>query len=101
MAKSTKHKKLGSSRVTLILTAVVMVILSVMTIGFARYNKILDVNGNVALSPQGEIYISNVVFTGGKNVTSNPTFTNNSTQLRKKITQPLSSLPDGIQDLTL
>ena len=78
MAKSTKHKKLGSSKVTLILTAVVMVILSAMTIGFARYNKILDVNGNVALSPQGEIYISNVVFTGGKNVTSNPTFTNNS-----------------------
>ena len=78
MAKSTKHKKLGSSKVTLILTAVVMVILSAMTIGFARYNKILDVSGNVALSPQGEIYISNVVFTGGKNVTSNPTFTNNS-----------------------
>ena len=55
-----------------------MLVLAAMTVGFARYGKLLNMDGAVQLSPQGEIYISNVVFTGGMNVTSTPTFTNTS-----------------------
>lgn len=77
MAKRAKNRR-RSARFTLILTALVMFILSGMTIGFARYNRILNTSGNITLNPQGEIYISNVVFTGGQNVVSNPSFTNTS-----------------------
>ena len=77
MAKRIKSQQ-QSLRFTLFLGAVMMLVLAAMTVGFARYGKLLNMDGAVQLSPQGEIYISNVVFTGGMNVTSTPTFTNTS-----------------------
>ena len=56
-----------------------------MTVGFARYNRILDVSGDISLKTQGKIYVSNVTFVDGKNVSSNPTFTDNSIDFGLKV----------------
>lgn len=82
------RKKVKTSRnfkLVAICAALVFATLSFMTVGFARYNRVLDVAGNVDLKPQGKIYVSSVTFVDGKNVSSNPTFTDRSIDFGLKI----------------
>ena len=71
MARKTKKRY----KMPLILAGLILLLLSGITIGFARYNRILQLGGDVSLKSQGDVYISDVTFTGGQNVTSNPSFT--------------------------
>lgn len=81
-----KKVKTGRNfKLVAICAALVFATLSFMTVGFARYNRVLDVAGNVDLKPQGKIYASSVTFVDGKNVSSNPTFTDRSIDFGLKI----------------
>ena len=68
-------RKKHPARIPLILGVMILALLSFMTLGFARYSKLINLGGSVGLSAPGDIYISNVVFTGGTHTSSNPTFT--------------------------
>lgn len=80
-----KVKTSRNAKIIAICLTLVVATLSFMTIGFARYNRILDITGNIDLKTQGKVYVSNVVFTDGKNVSSNPTFTDTSIDFGLKI----------------
>ena len=68
------------NKIHIIIGTLVFIIFSCLTIGYASYNKILNVGGNITLKPQGKIRISNVVLTSHNNLatTDVPTFTDNS-----------------------
>ena len=84
MKKRTKSTH-SSRKIVAICATLIVAALSFMTVGFARYNRILDVSGDISLKTQGKIYVSNVTFVDGKNVSSNPTFTDNSIDFGLKV----------------
>lgn len=84
MKKRTKSTH-SSRKIVAICAALIVAALSFMTVGFAHYNRILDVSGDISLKTQGKIYVSNVTFVDGKNVSSNPTFTDNSIDFGLKV----------------
>ena len=82
------RKRLKTSpnfKLVAICAALVIATLSFMTVGFARYNRILDIAGDIDLKPQGKVYISNAVFLDGKNVSSDPKFTDTTVDFGLKI----------------
>ena len=52
--------------------------LASMTIGFASYNKVLNIAGTAIVKPDGTFYIDSVTLTSGQHATANPVITNGS-----------------------
>ncbi len=77
MRKSSLHQKPNKSRLSVVISILVVAVLGFMTVGFAAYNQILTFDGAVTLQPQGTIHITNVQYTGGQHSSANPTFTDN------------------------
>ena len=75
MRKSSLHRKQNKSRVSVVISILVVSVLAFMTVGFAVYNQILTFGGAVSLKPQGEVRITNVQYVSGQHSSGNPTFT--------------------------
>ena len=58
------------SRMFLIVTIVVIVTLSFLTIGFASYSELLNLNGSLTVQPQGKMEITNITLTSSQNTSS-------------------------------
>lgn len=69
-----------AARINIVVSILLVVTLSFISIGYAVYNKRLDIGGNVTFKPQGKIKISNVALISSKNVKdgSIPTYTDDS-----------------------
>lgn len=81
-SKKLKIKKNDKKAVNIniAMSILLVVVLSFISIGYALYGQILNVNGNVTFKPQGKIAITNVELISSVNVKdgSIPTFTDNS-----------------------
>ena len=75
MRKSSLHQKQSKSRLSIVISILVVAVLGFMTVGFAAYNQILTFDGAVTLQPQGTVRITNVEYTGGEHSSATPTFT--------------------------
>ena len=64
------------SKLFLIVTIIVIVTLSFLTIGFASYSELLNLNGTVGIKPQGKMEITNITLTSSQNASSveDPTY---------------------------
>ena len=64
------------SKMFLIVTIVVIVTLSFLTIGFASYSELLNLDGSLTVKPQGKIEITNITLTSSQNTSSvgDPTY---------------------------
>lgn len=78
MTKSKKHINNKINGTSIMTTLIFILVLSVMTVGFALspYTKILDINGDLSLIGNGTVYISNILLSDSSNVQSSnpPTF---------------------------
>ena len=75
MRKTSLHQKQNKSRVSIVISVLVVSVLTFMTVGFATYNQILTFDGAITLKPQGEVRITDVRYVSGEHSTCNPTFT--------------------------
>ena len=75
MRKTSLHQKQNKSRVSIVISVLVVSVLTFMTVGFATYNQILTFDGAITLKPQGEVRITDVRYVSGEHSTGNPTFT--------------------------
>lgn len=75
MRKTSLHQKQNKSRVSIVISVLVVSVLAFMTVGFATYNQILTFDGAITLKPQGEVRITDVRYVSGEHSTGNPTFT--------------------------
>ena len=55
------------NKMFLIVTIVVIVTLSFLTIGFASYSELLNLDGSLTVKPQGKIEITNITLTSSQN----------------------------------
>lgn len=58
------------SKIFLITTIAVIITLSFLTIGFASYSQLLNLNGSVSVKPQGKMEITNITLQSSQNTSS-------------------------------
>lgn len=76
--RTKKRAKSLTLKIVSVCSALLIIVLAFMTVGFAYYSQVLSVTGNVVVQGQSKIYISNVAQSSAKNVASSLTFTDNS-----------------------
>jgi len=70
MIKKNKIKK--ESKYNLIIFGLLITALLFMSVGFASYNKTINLSGTAIIKPDGKIYIKSVTLTSSNHATANP-----------------------------
>lgn len=87
--KMAKHK----FNIYILIYGLAIFILFGMTIGFAAYNKLIDITGSLTIPKMGKLVISNITLNSSSNVDTNnlPTWTENSIDFNTTFTNADSS----------
>ena len=96
------NKLINKRNIIIILFILTMIF---MTIGFALYNKTLDLGGTVTLTPNGDVYIASVSTVSLVHATANPEYTSSNVEFHMQFTttNPQQSADDyvAVFDITI